>query len=108
MFPGFEPDGAGVRRQAEPRHVAGSVAVRAPGQGRLQKGPRHSERGPQRPRPDTDVALLAHSVHQQLMPGRSVNHFLWGIALETVSAIFHSGRVLYVLPDRTRRVRKMT
>ena len=38
VLPRLQPDGAGVGREAEPGHVAGRLAVRAQGQGGIQKG----------------------------------------------------------------------
>ena len=38
LLPRLQLDGPGLGREAEPRHMAGGVAVRAQGQGGQQKG----------------------------------------------------------------------
>ena len=49
LLPGLQPDGARVRRQAEPGDVAGCVAVRTQRPGGIEKSASDGERGAQRP-----------------------------------------------------------
>ncbi len=70
LLPRLQPDGARVRRQAEPGHVAGRLALRAPRPRGLQESASDGERGPPGSRQDTPVAQLASGVDEQLAGGQ--------------------------------------
>lgn len=66
VLPGLVPNHPHNRGQAEPGHVAGRMALRAPGPRRLSKAADHSERLPSGRHLHPTVPREPHGQHEQL------------------------------------------
>lgn len=66
VFPGQLADDPNHRGQAEPRHVAGHLVMRAPGPRRLSQAAHHAQRLPAGLQPLPHVTRLPDGQHEQL------------------------------------------
>ena len=62
-------DSPGVRREAQPGHLAGRLAVRTQGQGWIPEGSSNGQRGPEGPGANPAIAKLANRLDEQLIQG---------------------------------------